>query len=134
MPHRAAAPVEADAPHPWVRALLHARFPVALRLLLLALLAALSKAEATGRTLRHLRQDWFFSANTDPNEDPDSVLDPYILRLVRRRRARLGWLLRCAPNEGMSPSGRRAPAMRPAQAARAPPGPRTVLNSPPIRQ
>ncbi len=121
MPHQAAVPVDADALHPWVRAILHARSPAALKLLLLALLAALSKAAAPGRTLRALRQDWFFSTNTSPDEDPDSLRDPFTLRRVRRLRARLGWLLCCAPNEGMSLSGHRAPAPRPAQAARAPP-------------
>ncbi len=121
MPNTAAAPNEADAPRPWARAILHARIPAALKLLLLALLAALSKAAAPGHTLRSLRQDWFFSANTSPDEDPDSVLDFYTLRRVRRLRARLGWLLRCAPNEGMSLSGHRAPAPRPERAARAPP-------------
>jgi hypothetical protein len=81
-----------------------------------------------------LRQDWFFAANPDPDEDPDSVLDPHTLRRLRRLRARLGWLLRCAPNEGMSLSGHRAPAVRPAQAARAPPPSVLRPPSPRIRQ
>jgi len=121
MPLHRAAPVEADAPHPWARAILHARIPAALKLLLLALLAALSKAEAPRRTLRALRQDWLFSSNTDLNEDLDSAETPYTLRRILQLRAELGWLMRGKPHRGMALSGLRAPALRPAQAARAPP-------------
>ena len=53
------APSEADAPRPWARAILHAQIPVALKLLLLALLAALSKAQAPRQLLRVPRTDWF---------------------------------------------------------------------------
>ena len=121
MPHTAAAPSDAAAPRPWARAILHARIPAALKALLLALLAALSKAEPPGRTLRALRQDWLLSLTTDPSEDPDSDWDPYVLRRLFRRRARLGWLMRCDRAEGMALSGHRAPELRPTQAARAPP-------------
>jgi ABC-type antimicrobial peptide transport system permease subunit len=55
MPNQPAAPSEADAPRPWARAFLHARIPASLKLLLLALLSALSMAEAPRRTLRALR-------------------------------------------------------------------------------
>ena len=121
MTHQPAAPVEADAPRPLARAILHARIPVALKLLLLALLAALSMADAPRRTWHLLRKDWFISATTAADEDPDSGLDWYSLRRFRRRRARLGWLLRCDRAEGMALAGQRAPAPCPAQAARAPP-------------
>ncbi len=57
MPLHPAALAEAGAPHPWVRAILHARIPAALKLLLLALFATFARTEATGRTLRGLRQD-----------------------------------------------------------------------------
>ncbi len=119
LPH--AAPVEADAPRPWARALLLARIPAALKLLLLALLAALPMAEAPRRTLRRLRQDWLFSTHTGLTEDLDSAETPYTLRRILQLRAELGWLMRGAPNRGMPLSGHRAPALRPAQAARAPP-------------
>jgi hypothetical protein len=121
MPHQSAAPSEADAPRPLARAILHARIPVALKLLLLALLAAFSMADTTGRTRHALRKDWLFSANTDFGDDLDSAQDPYVLRRLLRLRAELGWLLRRKPNRGMALSGHRAPAPRPAQAARAPP-------------
>ena len=121
MTHKPAALVEADAPRPLARAILHARIPVALKLLLLALLAALSMADAPRRTWHLLRKDWFISATTAADEDPDSGLDWYSLRRFRRRRARLGWLLRCDRAEGMALAGQRAPAPCPAQAARAPP-------------
>jgi hypothetical protein len=116
-----AAPSEADAPRPWARAILHARIPAPLKLLLLALLAALSMAEAPRRTRHLLRKDWFFAANPESSEDSDSPLDWYTLRRIHRRRARLGWLLRCHCAEGMALSGHRAPALCPPQAARAPP-------------
>jgi hypothetical protein len=121
MTHQPATPVEADAPRPLARAILHARIPVALKLLLLALLAALSMGDAPRRTQHLLRKDWFFSANIPADEDPDSLLDEYALRRLRRRRARLGWLLRCDRAEGMALAGQRAPIPCPMQAARAPP-------------
>ena len=118
MTHQPAAPSEADAPRPWARAILHAQIPAALKLLLLALFAALSAA-TTARPLRRPHKDWLLSFTTDPTEDSD--WDPYVLRRFLRRRARLGWLMRCDRAEGMSLSGHRAPALRPPQAARAPP-------------
>ena len=121
MQHQAAAPSEADAPRHWARAILHAQIPAALKLLLLALLAAFSAAAATRRTLRRPHKDWLLSITTDPSEDPDSDWDPYILRRVFRLRARFGWLMRCDRAEGMALSGHRAPKLRPTQAARAPP-------------
>ncbi len=123
MTHQAATPSEADAPRPWARAILHARIPAALKLLLLALFAALSAASSTRHTARRPHKDWLLSLTTDPSEDPDSDWDPYVLRRLVRRRARLGWLMRCHPAEGMSLSGHRAPVLRPPQAARAPPVP-----------
>ena len=121
MPNQAAAPSEADAPRPWARAILRARIPAALKLLLLALLAAFSRADGTRRTLRALRKDWLFSTNTGLGEDLDSAQDPYALRRILRLRAEIGWLMRGKPNRGMALSGSRAPALCPAQAARAPP-------------
>jgi hypothetical protein len=121
MPYQPAAPAEADAPHPWVRAILHARIPAALKALLLALLAALSKAEPPGRTLRALRQDWLFSTHTDLSDDLDSAQNPHALRRLLQLRAEIGWLMRGTPNRGMTLSGLRAPEIRPPQAARAPP-------------
>ncbi len=121
MPYTAAAPSDADAPRPWARAILHARIPAALKLLLLALFAAFSAASATRRAMRRPHKDWLLSLTTDPSEDPDSDWDPYVLRRLFRRRARLGWLMRCDRAEGMALSGHRAPKLRPTQAARAPP-------------
>ena len=121
MPHQAAAPSEADAPRPWARAILHAQIPAALKLLLLALFAALSGVAATRHALRRPQKDWLLSLTTDTTEDPDSTWDPSVLRRFRRLRARLGWLMRCDRAEGMALSGHRAPALRPPQAARAPP-------------
>ncbi len=121
MPLHHAAPAEADAPHLWVRAILHARIPAALKLLLLALLAALSGAQTHNRTLRALRQDWLFSTNTNFAEDLDSARNPYVLRRILQLRAELGWLMRGRPNRGMRLSGHRAPALCPPQSARAPP-------------
>ena len=121
MTHQPAAPSEADAPRPWARAILHARIPATLKFLLLALLAAFTKAEPTARTRHLLRQDWLFSTNTDFADDLDSAQNPYALRRVLQLRAELGWLLRGTPNRGMTLSGHHAPAPRPAQAARAPP-------------
>jgi len=121
MPHQPATPVEADAPRPLARAILHARIPVALKLLLLALLAALSMGDVPRRTQHLLRKDWFFAANLPADEDSNSLLDEYALRRLRRRRARLGWLLRCDRAEGMALAGQRAPIPCPMQAARAPP-------------
>jgi hypothetical protein len=126
MPTQHAAPSEADAPRPWARAILLARIPSALKLLLLALLAALSKADAPARTLRALRQDWLFSTSTDLTEDLDSAQDPYTLRRLLQLRAEIGWLLRGKPHKGMALSGHPAPVLCPPQTARAPPwGPRT---------
>jgi hypothetical protein len=116
-----AAPSEADAPRPWARAILHAQIPAALKLLLLALLAAFSRAEAPRRTLRALLQDWLFSTSTDFAEDLDSIQDSHTLRRLLQLRAEIGWLLRGTPNRGMALSGHRAPALCPPQAARAPP-------------
>ena len=121
MTHQPAAPSEADAPRPWARAILHARIPAALKLLLLALFATLSAASSTRHTARRPHKDWLLSLTTAPTEDPDSSWDPYVLRQLFRRRARLGWLMRCDRAEGMALSGHRAPKLRPTQAARAPP-------------
>jgi hypothetical protein len=87
MPHQPAAPVEADAPRPWARAILHARIPAVLKLLLLALFAAFPKANPTARTLRALRQDWLLSHNADLAEDLDSARNPYTLRRLLQLRA-----------------------------------------------
>ena len=119
MPNQPAAPSEADAPRPLARAILHAQSPAALKLLLLALLAALSVATFARAPVRRPHKDWLLSLTTDPTEDSD--WDPYVLRRVFRLRARLGWLMRCDRAEGMSLSGHRAPVPRPTQAARAPP-------------
>ena len=121
MTHQPAAPSEADAPRPWARAILHARIPAPLKLLLLALLAAFSNAEPTARTRHLLRQDWLFSTNTDFADDLESAQDSHALRRILQLRAEIGWLLRGTPNRGMPLSGHRAPAPCPAQAARAPP-------------
>ncbi len=121
MPYNAAAPSDADAPRPWARAILLARIPALLKLVLLALLSAVSMADTTGRTLRALRKDWLFSTNTNLSEDLDSARHPYTLRRLLQLRAELGWLMRGHPNRGMSLSGHRAPAPCPPQAARAPP-------------
>ena len=121
MPDTAAAPSEADAPRPWARAILHAQIPAALKLLLLALLGALSMAQAP-RNLRHLpRKDWFLAAHTNPNEEPEPVQHWRELRVLRRARAEIGWLLRGKPNRGMPLLGHRAPVFPPPPAARAPP-------------
>ena len=127
MSDTAAAPSEADAPRPWARAILHAQIPAALKLLLLALFAALSAA-TTARPLRRPHKDWLLSLTTDTTEESD--WDPYVLRRFLRRRARLGWLMRCDRAEGMSLSGHRAPVLRPTQAARAPPWPPHAQNLP----
>ena len=121
MTHQPAAPSQADAPRPWARAILHARIPAALKLLLLALFGAFGMARTTGRTLRALRQDWLFSTNTNLNEDLDSVQTPHALRRLLQLRAEIGWLLRGKPNRGMALSGHRAPVLCLAQPARAPP-------------
>jgi hypothetical protein len=76
MPYPPAVPVEADAPHPWVRAILHARIPAALKLLLLALLAAFAKASPTASTRHLLRQGWLFSTHADLAEDLGSARAP----------------------------------------------------------
>jgi hypothetical protein len=101
-----------------------------LKLLLLALLAALSVATYARHPLRRPQTDWLLSITTDPTEDQDSDWDPYVLRRVFRLRARLGWLMRCDRAEGMALSGHRAPVLRPAQAARAPPSAPGCPNSP----
>ena len=118
MPHQAAAPVEADAPRLLARAITHARIPAALKLLLLALLAALS---AASRPRRRPRKDWYPSPELDAAEHPDSLWDDRALRKIRRQRAWIGYILRCAPAEGMSLSGQRAPVPCPPLTARAPP-------------
>ncbi len=116
-----AAPSEADAPRPWAQAILHAQIPVALKLLLLALLAAFTQAATPRHSLRLPRTDWFISANTNPNDEPDEDIDWYELRRRRRARAEIGWLLRGTRHKGMRPSVKHAPVPRPARAARAPP-------------
>ena len=121
MSHPAAAPSHAGAPTPWERAILHARIPAALKLLLLALLAALPWAAAPRRTLRALRQDWLFSTHADLAEDLDSARTPYTLRRLLQLRAMIGWLMRGTRNRGMSLSGHRALVPCPPQSARAPP-------------
>ena len=134
MPIHPAAPVEADALRPLARAITHAQIPAALKLLLLALLAAFSVAEVTRRTLRRPRKDWYPSPELDAAEHPDSLWDDRALRKIRRQRAWIGWILRCAPHEGLSLSGHRAPAPSPAQAARAPPLGDSRPHSPQIRR
>ena len=119
MPHQPAAPDEADALRPLAQSISHARIPAALKLLLLALLAALAGAATARHALRHPQKDWLLSITTDTSEDQD--WDPYVLRRLFRMRARLGWLMRCDRAEGMALSGHRAPKLRPTQAARAPP-------------
>ena len=138
MPQQPAVPSEADAQRPWARAILHARIPVALKLLLLALLAALSKAEAPGHLTRVPRQDWFIATHTNPNDEPDLDIDWYELRRRRRARAEIGWLLRGTRNRGMTLSGHRTPGLRPERMARAPPWrdqarnhPESILKTPP---
>ena len=122
MTHQAATPSEADAPRPWARAILHARIPAALKLLLLALFGALSMARTTSHPLRALRQDWLFATHGPLTEDLDSAENPLTLRRLLQLRAEIGWLMRGHPNRGMPLSGQRAPVPCPAQAARAPPG------------
>ena len=130
MPHQPAAPSQADAPRPWARAILHARIPAGLKLLLLALFGALGMARTTRRSLCALRQDWLFSSHSDLAEDLDSAQTAYALRRILQLRAEIGWLMRGHPNRGITLSGNRAPAPRPAKAARAPPWcPATPLTS-----
>jgi hypothetical protein len=121
MTHQPAAPSEADAPRPWARAILHARIPAALKLLLLALFGAFTMARTHSHTLRALRQDWLFSTHGPLTEDLDSAENPLTLRRLLQLRAEIGWLMRGHPNRGMSPSGHPAPVPCPEQAARAPP-------------
>jgi hypothetical protein len=121
MPHPAAAPVEADSLRLLARAITHARIPAALKLLLLALLAAFSVAGVTRRALRRPRKDWYPSPELDAAEHLDSPWSTRALRKIRRQRAWIGYILRCAPAEGMSLSGQRAPVPRPPLTARAPP-------------
>ena len=134
MPYQPAAPDEADDLRPLAQSISHARIPATLKLLLLALLAALSVATFARhplcRPLGRPHTDWLLSCTTDTTEDPDSAWDPHVLRRFRRLRARLGWLMRCDRAEGMSLSGHRAPAFRPTQAARAPPVRKRVHNHP----
>ncbi len=123
MPDQPPAPAEADALRPLARAIAHAPIPALLKLLLLALLAALPLA---GTARRRPRKDWYRSPELDAAEHPDSGWDDRALRRIRRQRAWLGWILRCLPGRGMSLSGRRAPVpcpapSGPARAARAPP-------------
>ena len=121
MPNLVAAPSEADAPRPWARAIMHARIPASLKLLLLALFAVFSRADTTGHTLRSLRKDWLFSTNTDFADDLESAQNAYALRRILQLRSEIGWLLRGTPNRGMALSGHRAPVLCPAPSARAPP-------------
>jgi hypothetical protein len=125
MPHQPAAPDEADALRPLAQSISHAQIPAALKLLLLALLAAFSVATFARHKLcrpsGRPHQDWLLSITTDTTEDSDSAWDPHVLRRFRRLRARLGWLMRCDRGEGMALSGHRAPELRPTRAARAPP-------------
>ena len=121
MTHQPTAPSEADAPRPLARAILHAQIPVALKLLLLALLAALSKAEAPRHLLRVPSKDWLLSAHSNPNDHSESITDWYELRRLRRVRAELGWLLNGTRNKGMPNRPNSTPVLCPAQPARAPP-------------
>ena len=121
MTHQPTAPSEADALRPWARAILHARISVLLKLVLLALFAAVTMADAPRRTLRLLRKDWLFSTNSHFTEDLDSAQGAYALRRLLQLRAELGWLMRGAPNRGMRLSARHAPGICPEPAARAPP-------------
>jgi hypothetical protein len=92
-----------------------------LKLLLLALLAALTRAQAPCRTRHLLRQDWLFSTHADLADDLDSAQNPYTLRRILQLRALIGWLMRGTRNRGMPLSGHRAPVPCPPQFARAPP-------------
>ena len=121
MPHQPAAPSEADALRPLAQAIAHARIPAALKLLLLALLGAVSLAEYAARPLRRPRKDWYPSPQAETADHPDSVLDSRAPRAYRRLRAWIGWILRCLPGLGMALSGKRALPPRPSRAARAPP-------------
>ncbi len=130
MPHQPAAPVEADALRHLAQATTHARIPAALKLLLLALLAAFSLADRAGRTLRRPRKDWYPSPAFEADENSQSVWDARALRQIRRIRAWIGWILRCDRAEGMALSGQRALAPCPTRAARAPPWPARAHNHP----
>ena len=121
MAKSAAAPNEADAPRPWARAILHARIPAALKLLLLALFGLFTIRRTTARTLRALRRDWLFTSQSNLAGDLDAAEDARVLRLICRLRALIGWLMRGTRNKGMAPFACRAPELCPEQAARAPP-------------
>ena len=121
MTHQPTAPSEADAPRPWARAIMHAQIPVALKLLLLALLAAFTRGEAVRHSLRVPRTDWLIASHTNPNDAPDEDIDWSEIRRRRHFRAMLGWILNGTRNKGMRPAARRAPVPCPARAARAPP-------------
>ena len=121
MANNAAAPNEADAPRPWARAILHARIPAALKLLLLALFGLFAVGPTTSRTLRALRQDWLFTSHSNLAEDLDHAEDPRVLRLICRLRALIGWLMRGTRNKGMANLANPTPEICPHQAARAPP-------------
>ena len=121
MANNAAAPNEADAPRPWARAILHARIPAALKLVLLALFGLFTLRRTTACTLRALRQDWLFTSHSNLADDLDHAEDPRVLRLICRLRALIGWLMRGTRNKGMASFPRRAPEICPEQAARAPP-------------
>ena len=86
MPNQHAAPSEADAPRPWARAILHARLPAALKLLLLALFGLFTINRTTARTIRALRQDWLFTAHGNIAEDLDSAQNPRALRRILQLR------------------------------------------------
>ena len=117
MPHQAAAPVEADALRPLARAITHAQVPAALKLLLLALLAAFSLANPA----RRARRPWHPSPDSETTADLDSALQSRALHAILRLRAWIGWLMCRARARGMSLSGQRALAPCPSQVARAPP-------------
>lgn len=121
MAHIAAAPAEADALRPWAQAIVHAQIPAAMKLLLLALLGALSASGHPGDPQPRPFQGWYPSPQAETDADPDSVLDPRTLRRMRRLDAWYGWILRCDRAEGMALSGRRALTPCPIRTARAPP-------------
>ena len=117
MPHQAAAPTEADALRHLARAITHARLPAALKLLLLALLSAVSLAHPAGRT----RKPWHPSPNAEAATEQDSARELRALLAILRLRAWIGWLMRRDRASGMALSGQRALAPSPTRTARAPP-------------
>jgi len=121
MSNQPAAPVEAGTLAPWARAIVHARIPAALKLLLLALFGVFAISRTTARTIRALRQDWLFTSHSPLADDLDAAGDPRVLRLICRLRALIGWLMRGTRNKGMANLGNPTPVLCPAQPARAPP-------------